>query len=271
MPGLIIKGISYEIQGLETVSWKDDPRLRLNMKEDGRVRLPNAWIRGIVIHSTKGVPGGKDLRSQKILPGLGTPNRDHKLNTAKFWSSDSNAAGAHLIVDSNGSVACCADLQTEVTYHATVVNGITIGIEIFQGNDAEFYQGQLDATVLLLDFLTAKFGIQRQAQSVYHKHMIDRIANGAADVVGIYGHRDVTNNRGEGDPGNAIFDTIKAAGYDMVDFATDQDKRIWEMRQVALGIQPTGVPGPETVLALKTSGKLHGMDVQRPLDARLNI
>jgi hypothetical protein len=109
-----------------------------------------------------------------------------------------------LVVDHDGSAACLADLADEVSYHSGEVNEVSIGIEIYQGSDAELYEGQLESVVALVDYLTRRFHIQRQYQWPYHRRPAARIASGAQDVVGIFGHRDVTTNRGLGDPGDAI-------------------------------------------------------------------
>src|SRR5260221_155843 len=67
MPGLVIKGVSEDVPDLSCTSWLDDPALRLKMGEDGAPRPPNTWIRAIVLHTTRGIPGGTDTRPQKIL------------------------------------------------------------------------------------------------------------------------------------------------------------------------------------------------------------
>jgi hypothetical protein len=116
MPGLVIDGKVEEIPGIRVLSWYDDPVLRLKMGEDMRQRYTR-WIRGICLHTTKGIPGGKDLRPQKVLPGLGSHNSQGE-KVAKFWATDGRQAGAHLVVDFDGEVSCCADLLTEAAYHA---------------------------------------------------------------------------------------------------------------------------------------------------------
>ena len=52
--------------------------------------------------------------------------------------------------------------------------------------------------------------------------------------MGIFGHRDVTTNRGLGDPGDAIFERLASAGYEAVDFAASQDIETWKLRQEEL-------------------------------------
>jgi hypothetical protein len=74
------------------------------------------------------------------------------------------------VIDFDGTVACVADPLTETTYHAghRAINHHSIGIEMYQGESAELYQVQLESTVRLVDFLTRRFGIQRQFHWPYH-------------------------------------------------------------------------------------------------------
>ncbi len=256
MPGLIIGAAPESVPGLTCTSWHDNPKLRLHIGEDGAPRPPGTWIRAIVLHTTRGIPGGTDLRPQKILPGLG-PNRNTAVNTNSWWSTDGRSAGAHLVVDFDGSVACLADLALEQTYHATSVNPHTIGIEIAQGSDAELYEGQLDAVVVLVDWLTSRFQIQRQIPDRY-RGPVPRLESGGHDVVGVYGHRDQTSARGFGDPGSAVFDRLSAR-YEAFDLLTGSDLSTWTRRQRALGIAGDGLPGPTTFTALRAFQQAHGL------------
>jgi hypothetical protein len=268
--GAIIDGVDETVPGLKIDNWLNSAVPRLNKNEDCRERFTR-WVRGIVLHTTKGIPGGSDHRPQKILPGLG-PDRKGDYAAARYWASSAEQAGAHLVVDFDGSIVCLADLLTEASFHAGEVNEVTIGIEIYQGKEAEMYDGQLDVVVRLVDFLTRRFKIQRQIHSPYKKGPVPRIAQGARDVVGIYGHRDVTTNRGSGDPGDAVFEKLAAAGYEAFDYAANQDRSAWWQRQEQLntdfgaGLTVDGVPGQKTVAALITSGRKHGLWVSRPGD-----
>jgi hypothetical protein len=175
--------------------------------------------------------------------------------------------GAHLIVDFDGTIYQCADLLSEVTYHATIVNEVSIGIEIYQGSHAELYEGQLQCVLKLLDFITGYFGIQRQFHSPYNANGLpQRISfNNLAgkDVIGVYGHRDVTTDRSIGDPGDFIFDILKQAGYESFDFSKNEDLPIWKDRQSKLGLLADGIPGPNTVKALLKAGYPQGIWIKR--------
>jgi hypothetical protein len=269
MPGLVINGAAVHVQGLNTQNYLDVPALRLKAGEDMRIRR-SAWIRNVILHTTKGIPGGKDKRAQKILSGYG-PNVDAAERVTRYWSKDGRNAGAHIVVDHDGLVTCCADLQRDATYHAGNCNESSIGVEIYQGSDAELYEGQLEAVVVLCDFLTSYFKIQRQFHWPYKNKPISRFEDrNAVDFVGVFGHRDCSSNRGLGDPGDAVFEFLYQAGYERFDCSKDEDKATWKVRQAALvgkgtlGITPDGVPGPRTAEALIKEGYPDGIWVRRP-------
>lgn len=264
---IIIDGKPEELAGLVTASWLDNPALRLR-REDYRPRSTR-WVRNIVLHTTKGIPGGTDLRQQIIVPGLG-PDTDVGERIAKLWSTDGRGAGAHLVVDHDGAIACLADLQLEAAYHAGSCNTVSIGIEIYQGVAAELYAEQLAVVVRLVDWLTRRFGIQRQIPMPYQGKPITRLELGALDFVGVFGHRDCSANRGAGDPGDEIFRLLAVAGYEQFDLAIARDKVAWKARQRDAGIpleQVDGVPGPGTCAELARRGRPGGLWVPRPGDA----
>lgn len=255
---------------LRCTSWLDDRRIpRLSRANDARSRTTR-WLRGIVLHTTKGIPGGRDRRAQQIRSGRG-PDGDRDIKCARYWSTSRELSGAHLIVDCDGSIVCTADLLRDCAFHAGPVNDVSIGIEIYQGDEAELYEEQLDITVALVDWLTRRFGIQRQ---IPHRYAgpISRLAAGGRNTVGVYGHRDVTSSRGAGDPGDAIFERLAAAGYEHRDLGRDEDLTVWAGRQEMLRAQTNlrldldGIPGPGTLQALLASGRPHGQWVPRPGD-----
>lgn len=263
MPGMIIRGEHIAVSELTIQNFKDEPKFSLQ-PNDGRKR-PKTWIRGIVLHTTRGIPGGKDRRSQDIRPGLGPDSkRDEKV--ARMWALDTRNAGAHLIVDSDASWVCTCDLQEFAAFHAGNVNNVTIGIEIYQGCNAELYEGQLKSVVVMCDFLTRHFSIQRQFHTPYKRRAIKRGLQRGTDMVGIYGHRDCSNNRGPGDPGDAIFELLEDCGYEAFDFEQNEDKKIWQQRQEQFELLADGIPGPATVATLKDAGYEHGLWISRPGD-----
>lgn len=252
--------------GLTVTNYKDDPRLRLRIGQLGGgndgARRRTRWIRSIVLHTTKGIPGGSDQRPQKILPGLG-PNLGKEFDVAKFWATSAKSAGAALVVDFDGSVGQLHDLETEAAYHTgNAVNDISIGIEIYQGSNAELYQGQLDKTADLVNFLTATFGIQRQIPHNYNGPIGRLDESGGFNMVGVFGHRDITDRRGTGDPGDAIMAVLCARGYELFDFQRGEDVRIWAARQKMIGMSASeidGIPGLKTTALLRALGYPDGI------------
>lgn len=255
---LVIDGKSVPVPHRIVTSYRDDPRISLKTPEDGRAHRAHP-VQLIVVHTTKGIPGGRDKRPQVIRPGYG-PNLGAELRVAKFWSSSDLQSGAHLVVDFDGSIGCLTDLATTVAYHAKAMNARSVGIEIYQGGDAELYAGQLEATADLIDVLTSHFGIQRQIPDRY-RGPLPRLQRGGDDFYGVVGHRDGDDNRGLGDPGDAIFDVLARRGYERYNLAAGADLLMWKERQRNLDGRLTvdGIPGPATVRALRAAGYRHGL------------
>lgn len=289
---IVLNGNKYEVPGLTTVSFLDE----VERKFGNKIRIQPAfgpaihgkprdtWIRGIVLHTNRGqlpgevIAGGKDMKRDIAL--------------ARYQASSTRVAGWDYTTDTDGSVAVSNDPWDLFTYHAGTVNSYTVGIEIVQDTNSPYnlYTDGLEATVLLVDYLTNRLGIQRQIvcydesdgswrekvipgrlQSPKDRKRGKKEPTGG-DVVGIYGHRNVTTNKGPGDPGNDIFDLLKAAGYECFDAATQQDLKVWKKRQEEIGLfeeYRDGVPGPKTRRILANKGYKYGMWVSRPIDALL--
>ena len=267
--GLVLEGKTVGIPGFDIQNFLDDPLLRLAPSDvRWRSERERGWIHLIVVHTTGGIPGGTDLRPQIINPGFG-PSSNGGERVVGSWTHDpGRPGGAHLIVDFDGKIYCCADLVTQAAYHAQLANGPSVGIEVVQGHDAELYQSQLDLAARFVRALCAVMptAIQFQIPTPYEGKPINRFVISQqksmplADVVGVVGHRDLTANRGEGDPGNALMDAIAALGAEKFDFDTNEDIITWKNRQSVLGIAaPDGIPGPMTVAALKRAGHADGI------------
>lgn len=266
--GIVIDGRNEALPGMapdRVQSYVDDPRLTLALPNGGRPRR-HGRVQAIVLHTTKG------LARQSVRDGLGTSS-DAGRRVVKMWAGSGRKVGAHLMVDFDGVVSCLADLQRTATYHAGEANELTIGIEIMQGAANEgghLYAGQLDVVVRLVDFLTRRFGIQRQVPGAYRERPTARLKT-AGDFYGIFGHRDQTSQRGRGCPGDHVFTALMSAGYESFVVSEDDDKRTWRARQERLrqlghSLVPDGIPGPATRRALLAEGRAHGLWVARPDD-----
>lgn len=263
MAGVVVNGQLEQIPGLVVDNYLGSPWARLP-PEDVRPRHTR-WIQQVVLHTTKGIPGGKDQRRQVILDGLG-PSKQAAQRCIRAWTENPEPAGAHLVVDFDGRVTAMCDLLTEAAQHGRHTNQTSIGIEIYQGSDAEMYLGQLEVVVALVDWLTLRFGIQRQIPVGPFVGPSHRLINGVDDVVGILGHRDFDHRRGKGDPGSKIFYMLGAAGYEPVNFDLNEDRDTWRRRQrdISPQLKADGIPGPATVAALRAAASVAGLDGRRP-------
>jgi len=258
MPGVVINGKQEVVPDVDVRNWFDDPKFRLAKKLSYRPRLTR-WVRGICLHTTKGLEG-------EVRPGAG-PNRKVDEWIAGMWATGSRYAGAHLTIDADGSVGCHADLLTEAAYHAGAINEVSIGIEIYQDvayNKGVLYEQQLEVVGTLCNWLTRRFGIQRQMPQIRDREAIPRIAAGGRDVSGVYGHRHA-GNRGPGDPGDDVFRALAERGYVQYKFRRDDIDEWRVVQDIALRFTDPddidGVPGPGTVKALKAAGYVDGIFV----------
>jgi hypothetical protein len=265
--GFICNGAVEPAAGLDVTNFVDMPRLALAHGEDYCHRSTDTWIHAIVIHSTKGLPGGGHDTPQDIRPGFG-PAIGAGERVARFWSRDGRQAGAHLVVDFDGSVWQTTDLISSAAYGCPGWNKCGIQIEIYQGGSAEFYVSQLEAVVRLVDWLTRRFSIQRTIPHRYVGPIRRFTDHGPDDFVGVLGHRDAARNRGPGDPGSKIFYMLGDAGYQALnlDLSEDRDALRRVQRSLGMGDDADGIPGPKTVAALKAAGYAHGLLVRRPGD-----
>lgn len=202
---LVIDGARIETPGLETISWLDDHRVP--RVTDGRRRVPQA-TRAIVLHTVHGKLGG--------LAETPSPPSDRAERYARYQASTTRDVSWHLTVDTDGTVVQSADVASWTCWHATSVNGWTIGIEMVQESDGTLYRPQLAAVVALCDVLCARLGIDRRVPAragVPIVGVVPRLTGHDGPWSGVFGHRNQTTNRGPGDPGSHVFLALMAAGY----------------------------------------------------------
>jgi hypothetical protein len=255
MSGLLVNGKTIPIEGLEIVNPHDAAWCRLDPK-DFQAR-PTPWVRQIILHTTNG-----DW-PQTVLPGSGPGGKAQLI--ASSWRNEPKPSAAHLVIDNNGTVACLCDLATVEAYHATISNPWSIGIEMYQERGGGVYEAVYDSAVKLVPALCRIFGIQLQIPRLAYKNApLRRMADGGASCIGVFGHRDNTHERGHGDPGDEIFERLAAAGAERFDFDANEDLEMWKQRQTELNgggatLTVDGVPGPNTITALKASGRADGV------------
>jgi len=244
MPGLIIGGKQVPVPGLNITNYKDQPVLKLRAGDDMRERVTR-WVRSIVWHNTKNIP-----TQLKLARG---PYKDIGEKVAKFWSTSPAHAGAHLVVDWDGSVTCHADLLFDATYHASTVNEVSVGIEMFEDEHGLIFESQMQTAVLLTTWLCERFGIQKQMPDPYYNHVISRVAKGGTDTIGVFGHCHQYNQK-QYDPSNHVFEALQKAGFKIFNFELKEDVKTWKNLQRKLGVPEDGIPGPATRDALQAAG-----------------
>lgn len=263
---IVLNGEKVATPGLETISWLDDPKVPKATDVNPRT----VWLRAIVLHTVHGKTG-------KLLPGLSKPSTRAE-SYAKYQANTSRDVSWDYTIDTDGTIVVSNDPIKFYTWQATSVNPFTLGIELVQEDNGDLYEGQIEVTVRFLDLLTRELAdrghpIQRQVPMSVNgtpvKGVISRIANSetAKQVVGVYGHRNQTSNRGAGDPGDFIFDALLKAGYKGFNLDTKDDVTFWKDIQTRLGVTPAdGIPGRDTQKALLAAGYKHGLMVTRPGD-----
>ncbi len=260
--GFRIGGQLFELPGVTVMGPGDLPWIRLEAR-DYRLRPPGTWIRQVMNHTTWG------KWPMPILPGAG-PDGGEKM-IADYWHTSeegkSQSGGAHIIVDFDGSAVCLVDLALVQAYHATWSNPFSIGIEMLQTNAGGVYEATLATTVKINRFLCDRFGIPYQVPSrVYDGHPIPRMIKGGPDMAGCFGHRDNTEDRGRGDPGDDLTRRLIADGAEPLDFNAREDLHVWRARQrrlVILGekLIDDGLAGPQTIAAMRRQGFAHGREI----------
>lgn len=252
MSGLLIGGTTVRVTrpDILVIGPGDEPWCELAAGD--RQWRTTKWVRQLVIHAT----GGGSAQHVKVGRGPGGRARA----VAEYWRGDPVHSGSHLVVDSDGSVACLADLATVCAYHATVSNDWSVGIEMAQEPDGGIYEATFDATVAVCGAVADALGIPRQfSADAYNGHPLARLLDGGPHVVGAYGHRNNTERRGWGDPGDEIWKRLAAAGWTGVQLAHDEDLHLGKLRQSALNARGEslvvdGVLGPASISAMRRQG-----------------
>lgn len=211
---LILDGRRIETAGLETICWLDDPAVP--RATDGCGRRASA-VQAIVLHTVTGRP-----HQPPVLPGSLPSTKAEAL--ARYQARSTRDVSWHLTVDTDGTVVQSADPATWTCWHAGGVNPWTVGIELCQGPGGALYEVQLGAMVALVTLLCDELRIARRvpvraATGLPHGGVIPRLEGSAAPWQGCFGHRNQTHSRGHGDPGDAPFAALLAAGFEGEPFA----------------------------------------------------
>ena len=265
MPGLVIAGTEVPVPGRIVTNFNDDPRLKA-AREDGRKR-PRTAVTMIVPHTTKGIWPMRICEDP-------SPDLGKELDVAKFWATSKRSSGTQLVIDTDGSIGCLADLKYWASYSIGIhlANMKSINIELYQLSDGTVYRDTINSAADVIDLLcTHQFLIQRQYCNVWRPgDRARRLELGGKDYTGVAGHRDFTHRRGRGDAGDEIGDELARRGFEGFDPYTRQDLVVWADRQKDLNewarsagredltVVEDGVAGLKTRRLLKARGFAFG-------------
>lgn len=210
---LVLDGTLVELSGFDTKCFANDPTVPRTT--DGSRRVA-ADTKGIVIHTVTGQPF-----QPRLLPG--SRPSEHAERLARYQAYSKRKVSWHFTVDTDGTIVQSADPGRWVCWHAGGVNPWTIGIELCQGPGGELYEVQLAAMRALVKLLCATFKIRerlpvRAGTGRPHGGVIPRLQGSAAPWSGVFGHRNQTEEKGHGDPGDAPFEALLRAGFEAVPF-----------------------------------------------------
>lgn len=139
-------------------------------------------------------------------------------------------SGTHLVTGHNGDTVNPADLYSVVGWHANQANELSWGHEIKEYVGGRVHRAALNAAVAITLVDTSAMGVQWQCPRSFTKPLA-RFQNGGRDLVGVFGHRDVTSSRNRHDPGDEVFTMLERAGFERFDFGAGEDLEVWGKRQ----------------------------------------
>lgn len=265
IPGgdLVLDGRPARVAGVGVVTHLDG--VACAPEATGRVarRRPPQFI---VAHTTQGEPHVPPVEAES------TTTRVCQL--AQHQTTSSRGVGWDITNSRVGVAVQQNDPSLYYTNQAGHVNGYSLGIENEQGPGGVLSLKQVAGFVRLCDTITLRYGMQRQVPArrlrdgrlVPDLRLLRRFteAGGSgANWWGVCAHANITEQRGEGDPGPQIMQALLDAGYEGWDVGAGEDLAVWAARQRVLGVPATGVPGPETVAALRSRGVCSGILVRR--------
>lgn len=264
--GLLIAGVLVDVPGVVVLSPGEQPWARLSPADcRPRSSAPQQWIlhKTIADDPEEGVPGAG--------PSAGLGGAE---DSAKEWAQDDRHSGAHIIVGFAGATVCLADLARVCAYHDGnfASNLLSVGLEMKEHSFRPArkiggcYEATYAATVKVTCTGMSALGIQWQCPTRYVNNTpLPRFTDGGKNLVGAFGHRDASGNRGRWDPGDRVFDMLEDAGFERFDFYGREDLDTWSKRQErlrSLGFYKgpiDGIPGRGTTLALKQAGYPDGI------------
>lgn len=213
---IVFNGKGQRIPGVEGQTYLERPGLRL-ARADYRPRGDHEVVRALMAHTSLG-------KMPQLAPGTGPRvARDERM--IRMWRDDDRHAGAHLVIDFDGSTVCAADLLLDAAYHAGKANGWTIGLEIAQLRDGRIFEAQLRTFQAIAELVAELFELPHSypgdARSSWRDRGWPRLeqlsqrgkeSEWAPTKYGVIGHVHY-GFRGPGDPGPWPFVALGAMGW----------------------------------------------------------
>lgn len=215
--GLIIAGRRVPVHHVDVVTWQDDPRTAPPIT-DGRER-PAGSALAIVLHTSRG-------RRAKVRDGARPSDRGERL--ARYQARTARKVSWHLTGDTDGQVFQQADLDTWMAWHVEEANGWTVGYELVQhDDDPSLWRVQIDAAVAVVSATCDALKIPRRLfvgpdgepwTRPVPELLMKKYGGPGVRWAGVLGHCQLVPDdvRGPGDPGDAIFRALLAAGFEGV-------------------------------------------------------
>lgn len=204
------------VEGVEVINFLDDPSLALGSRSCAR-RKSNRSVEFVMLHTTKGYPDHTQPAPQTVREEPAEPRHCTARKTVAYWArEDSRVGGAGILVDADGTVLCLCDLLEVAAYHCVGMNQRSVGIEVTQQGDSSLFRRQLAAVVAVCSVLAEEFGLPRTVAMPYtgcRAVMVDGGYSSGLEGVGFVGHRDCSENRGFGDPGDFVMQALADAGW----------------------------------------------------------
>lgn len=161
----------------------------------------------VVLHTTGGYPDSKHPTPQRIRSETAEAKHCQARNVHAYWSRTDRIGAAHLLIDADGAVYQIADLSTRAMYHCVGYNQVSVGVEVVQQSDSSLFAAQLVSVVALCSWLADTFKLPRSVAMPYLGW------RKSVSGIGFIGHRDVSANRGSGDPGDFVMEALVDAGW----------------------------------------------------------
>lgn len=220
---------------------------------------------------------------QPVIPGAGPPGHARQIlemyNGRDGGGGERQHNGAMTVVDFDGTIYCAGDIVRLAAYQSQALNQRAAGIEMCTRPDGSIYQATINATAQLVALLTwsgapgsgllsvpAQMPSRRYPNAPLRRLEIDGRQTDGHGLVGVIGHRDQTAQRGRGDPGDAIWTTLAALGFEAVDYDANEDIELGKRRQQALiargeQLEMDGIVGPASLAAARRRGFPRWRDV----------